>query len=132
MKYGKMQKWRNMLVLMLAGVSTALGEETNDPLKPPDVTSDDGNIVLHKQAERIGPDEWEVTVSATVNTEPVKAPPLEVVFVLDVSSTMNACAVMEQHNSYFNGGGFTHIHTPACPSTMRMATKSSTMPRKST
>ena len=52
-------------LLMLTGSAAALGEET-DPLAPPDLVYEDGNIVLHKNAVRIGPDEWEVTVSATV------------------------------------------------------------------
>ena len=117
MKYEKMQLWRKMLVLMLAcllmlaGIPSALGDDINDPLKPPDVTSADGNITLHKQAERIGPDEWKVTVSANVNATPVEAPPLEVVFVLDTSNSMLLCPYEVLHNE-----GYFHNHNDAtCP-----------------
>ena len=103
-----------LAMLMLTGCF-GCAQAAADPLKPDDLTYDNGNIILHKQAERISEDEWEVTVRATIDDSPVEKPQIEVVFVLDVSSTMNACAVMEQHNSYINGGGFTHTHTDDCP-----------------
>ncbi|MBQ4640614.1 MAG: hypothetical protein IJB69_08895, partial [Clostridia bacterium] len=101
-----------LLLLLGCGVQGALAlDAAADPLKPKDVVSQDGNITLHKQAERIGPDEWAVTVSADVKQMEVEPPKLEVVFVLDVSSTMNACADMEAHNS----GSFLHTCTSTCP-----------------
>ena len=120
MKRNKAAVWTKkvfmlVMALMLCTGVFAVSSAEGGMLKPPDRTSDDGNIILHKQAERVGPEEWEVTVAATVNQTAIEPPPMEVVFVLDVSSTMNACADMEQHNSYFNGGGFTHIHTVNCP-----------------
>ena len=103
-----------LLALLLAGL-LGFAQAATDPLKPDDLLYDNGNIILHKQAERVGETEWEVTVRATIDDEPVQKPQIEVVFVLDVSSTMNACAIMDQHNSYFNGGGLMHSHTSNCP-----------------
>ena len=81
-----------MALMLCTGVFAVSSAAEADPLKPADVTSSDGNITLHKQAERIGPDEWEVTVSATVNQTPVEPPELEVVFVLDDTPLNNPTA----------------------------------------
>ena len=121
MKKRAAASWRiNLFTLVMAlmlctGVfAVSLAEGT---LTPPDRVSDDGNITLHKQAERIGPDEWEVTVSANVNATPVEAPPLEVVFVLDASGTMMWCTDEEMHKraeihaNYICGE---HVHLSSC------------------
>ena len=98
--------------MLLLGMAAAA--ET-DPLKPADVTSN--GVTLSKQAERIAPDEWEVTVSANVNQIDVEPPKLEVVFVLDISGTMLFCTDEEKHNSrevhanYICGE---HIHSLDC------------------
>ncbi|MBQ6950714.1 MAG: hypothetical protein IJN44_04385, partial [Clostridia bacterium] len=99
-----------LALMMLTGVFAASAAET-DPLKPADVISADGNITLHKQAERIGPDEWEVTVSANVNQMEVEPPKLEVVFVLDCSISMLACADEELHAMPYG----IHYHDSSCP-----------------
>ncbi len=110
-------RWLIVLSLLTSLASTAAFAESTptSPLTPEDKVYEGGDIILHKQGERIGPDEWEVTVAVDVNQLEIEPPPLEVVFVLDVSSTMNACAVMDQHNSYFTGGGLIHTHTKNCP-----------------
>ena len=71
----------------------AAGEE--DPLKPDPLEYENGNVVLSKTAERIGPDEWEISVSAEIKDQPVEPPKLEVAFVLDASNSMYACADTE-------------------------------------
>ena len=68
------------------------------PLKPSDLiyqldgttatNPDDTAITLHKQAVRTGPTEWTVDVSATVLNTQVEPPKLEVVFLLDASTSM--------------------------------------------
>ncbi len=70
--------------------------ETYSPT-PDDVVSEDNNIVLHKQAERIAADEWRINVSATIKDQPVTPPTLEVTFVLDASGSMNSCVEEELH-----------------------------------
>lgn len=113
--YSCVYRWLIMLLLLIGlTVSAAQAETVQYTLTPDDLAYEDGNIVLHKQAERIGPDEWRVNVSAAVKEMPIDPPEIEVVFVLDVSSTMNACADMIQHNSY-NVSGLYHTHTDTCP-----------------
>ncbi|MBR2925569.1 MAG: VWA domain-containing protein [Clostridia bacterium] len=63
---------------------TTEGQKVNDAA--------DADITLSKTAERIGPDEWEVTVEAVVGNKPVQKRQLEFVFVMDTSSSMTYCA----------------------------------------
>ena len=76
-------------------------------LTPPDYSYEDGNVILHKQAERIGPDEWKVNVKVTVGSTPVEKRKLEVVFVLDCSGSMAWCA----DESHALGS---HTHSDSC------------------
>jgi len=136
LKHHHSLKGKRLLALLLGAVlllgnfglpARAAGEE--DPLKPDDLLYEDGNIILHKQAERVGPDEWDIHVKATIKDQPVEPPKLEVTFVLDASNTMNMCAEEYLHNTYFShyyhgyGGDCTlictntdaaHIHEDAC------------------
>ena len=83
-------------LMLFTGVLSA-SAAADDLLKPPDVTSSDGNITLHKQAERIGPEEWEVNVWAEVAEKAVSSPELEVAFLLDRTASMNSCTDEEAH-----------------------------------
>ena len=99
-----------MVLTLTAGPCAAGAEETQDPLKPADVTSEDGNIILHKQAERIGPDEWEVNVSAEVKEIEVDLPELQVAFILDRTTSMNMCTYEEDHNYWFENYTSAYFH----------------------
>lgn len=85
------------------------GEE--DPLKPGPNSDESGNVTVLKQAERIAPDEWEVTVTAEIKDQPIEPPQLEVTFVLDASKSMLMCAEEYLHNNYFR----THYFHSSCP-----------------
>ncbi|MBR3904752.1 MAG: VWA domain-containing protein, partial [Clostridia bacterium] len=101
-----------MMLCSLFGMSAA--EENVTPLLVPDaVVSTDGNITLNKWAERIGPDEWKVTVTADVKAIEVEPPKLEVVFVLDTSLSMKECADEEEHKNI--GTWQYHTHDDSCP-----------------
>ena len=94
-------RWLIALLLLLGlAVMPAFAEQTPsatvDPLKPTDLTYENGNIILHKQGERIGPDEWKVTVKATVGEQPVEKRKVEVVMLVDLSSSMRTNEV-EDH-----------------------------------
>lgn len=110
-----------MICMLLAGVlsasalmSTSAAEEVT-PLTPADLEYENGNIVLHKHGERIGPDEWKVTVKATVGAVPVEKRTMEVVFLLDISSSMNTDAHDHTQDCYTLICGETeHEHTEAC------------------
>ena len=78
------------------------------PLTPEDLVYENGNIILHKHAERIGKDEWKVTVKATVGEVPVEKRKMEVVFVLDASGSMAWCTDEEAH------AAGSHSHTWRC------------------
>ena len=80
--------------MMLFGVA---GAAETDPLKPEDKSYEGGNVVLHKQAERIAPDAWKIDVSATINDAPVEPQQLEVRFVLDFTNSMLGCMYEEDH-----------------------------------
>lgn len=95
--------WLTALMLLVGLPPGTRAEDSSDPnyyapLVPEDLTYDDGNIVLHKNAERIGPEEWKVTVSATIGEQAVEKPKMEVVFVLDLSGSMNYCT-LASHSS---------------------------------
>lgn len=75
------------------------GEESKpDTLVPGSLEDNNGhNITLSKTAEREGDTEWKVTVKADIGETPIKQQPLDVVFVLDRSGSMNWCTDAEAH-----------------------------------
>ena len=97
-----------LLALTLLASFAAGAAYAESPLTPDDLSYENGNIVLHKNAERIGPDEWRVTVKATVGEVPVEKRKLEVVFVLDSSGSMAWCTDEEAHNAG------NHTHSGSC------------------
>ena len=90
-------------LIIQSGFVLPVKAETYSPT-PDDVVSEDNNIILHKQAERIAADEWRINVSATIKDQPVAPPTLEVTFVLDASDSMNACVDEYLHD-------FIYYHT---------------------
>ena len=52
--------------------------------------SDNSDIVLNKQATYLGDDTYEITLSATAKKQ-IKTKPMQVVFLLDASGSMNWC-----------------------------------------
>lgn len=81
------------------------GEEKN-PLDPtPDGITDSNGVKIRKSAERFADDEWKVTVEATVGEKPIQQQPLEVVFVLDRSGSMNWCAEESHVDNYSHQHG---------------------------
>lgn len=88
-----------VMTLSLVQISAfATDGEENDTLKPQAVTDNNGhNITLSKTAERVGDTEWKVTVKADIGETPIKQQPLDVVFVLDRSGSMNWCTDAEAH-----------------------------------
>lgn len=90
------------------GAAIRAGETDEKTLTPKDKEYEEGNVILHKQAERIGPTEWKVNVKVTIGKDPVEKRKLEVVFVLDCSGSMAWCAD-ESHN-----GGSSHTHQSSC------------------
>lgn len=78
------------------------GEEKN-PLDPtPKGITDSNGVTIKKSAERFADDEWKVTVEATVGEKPIQQQPLEVVFVLDRSGSMNWCAEESHVDNYWH------------------------------
>ena len=84
---------------------------------------EEGDIVLHKQAERIAADEWKVNVSAFIKEEPIEVPELEVAFVLDASKRMYPCVHEDVHKLGFHVshvncdiicGNADHEHEDSC------------------
>lgn len=75
------------------------GEESKpDTLVPGSLEDNNGHgITLSKTAERVGDTEWKVTVKADIGDTPIKQQPLEVVFVIDRSGSMNWCTE-EEHD----------------------------------
>lgn len=88
-----------VMTLSLVQISAfATDGEENDTLKPQAVTDNNGhNITLSKTAEREGDTEWKVTVKADIGDTPIKQQPLDVVFILDRSGSMNWCTDAEAH-----------------------------------
>ena len=84
-----------VLIGLVAG--SAIAESSG--LTPEDLSYENGNIVLSKDAERVGPDEWKVTVKATIGEVPVEKRKMEVVFVLDSSGSMAWCTDEAAHNA---------------------------------
>ncbi len=78
------------------------GAESN-PLDPtPNGITDSNGVKIKKSAERFADDEWRVTVEATVGEKPIQQQPLEVVFVLDRSGSMNWCAEESHVDNYWH------------------------------
>jgi len=81
------------IIMVLSVIPFSARAVGDNPLTPDDLEYKDGelapkgegDIVLHKQAERIAADEWKVNVSAFIKDEPIEVPELEVTFVLDAS-----------------------------------------------
>ncbi|MBR2054515.1 MAG: VWA domain-containing protein, partial [Clostridia bacterium] len=116
MKTRMQNSWKQavlFILLVCLAISGAAGvmAEGNDPLAPAPVVSSDGNITLTKQAERIGPDEWRVSVKANVKDITVEPPKLEVVFVLDTSPSMKECP---EENVHGRGISYSHQHDAYC------------------
>ena len=88
-----------VMTLSLVQISAfATDGEENDTLKPQAVTDPNNHgITLSKTAERVGDTEWKVTVKADIGNTPIKQQPLDVVFVLDRSGSMNWCTDAEAH-----------------------------------
>lgn len=88
-----------VMTLSLVQISAfATDGEENDTLKPQAVTDPNNHgITLSKTAERVGDTEWQVTVKADIGDTPIKQQPLDVVFVLDRSGSMNWCTDAEAH-----------------------------------
>lgn len=88
-----------VMTLSLVQISAfATDGEENDTLKPQAVTDPNKHgITLSKTAERVGDTEWKVTVKADIGDTPIKQQPLDVVFVLDRSGSMNWCTDAEAH-----------------------------------
>lgn len=88
-----------VMTLSLVQISAfATDGEENDTLKPQAVTDPNNHgITLSKTAEREGDTEWKVTVKADIGETPIKQQPLDVVFVLDRSGSMNWCTDAEAH-----------------------------------
>ena len=101
-------------LLLAAGImSPASAAGSGEGLAPAEKLYDNGNIILSKTAERIGPEEWEVTVRATIKEEPIFRQGMEVVFVLDGSGSMAWCTDETAHNA----GDHTHVNScygPVC------------------
>ena len=94
-------------VLLLVQLPLPVAHAQEDPLKPADMIYEDGAIILHKQAQRVGPDEWEVTVAANIQAEQIHKKQIEMVILLDLSGSMNWCT------DPAHGAG-NHVHSSAC------------------
>lgn len=88
---------RLLALALLASLTVGAAMAEPTPLTPDDLEYENGNIILHKNGERIGPDEWKVTVRATVGEVPVEKRKMEVVFVLDASGSMAWCTDETAH-----------------------------------
>ena len=86
------------LVQISAFAEEDVAETPKDPLTPDPISLknnakyDNHDITLSKTAQRMGDTEWEVTVKADIGETEIKQQPLEVVFVIDRSGSMNWCA----------------------------------------
>lgn len=109
------------LVLLFGNIAIPAFAESN--LTPDDKTFENGNIILHKQAERTAADEWKVHVKATIKDQPVEPPKLEVAFVLDASKSMRMCGNEKLHTLYYHTyhdfctpicGNSEHEHASSC------------------
>lgn len=78
-----------LIVLMLTTLTLTGAVAAANSMVPDPLVYENGNIVLSKYAEQIGPSEWKVTVKATVGEMPVEKRRMEVVLLLDISRSMN-------------------------------------------
>ena len=109
MKFNRAPHWKRLcsialsLVLLCGYFAVPSYAETSQTanLTPDDKSYENGNIILHKQAERIAADEWAVHVKATINDAPVEPPKLEVTFVLDTSHSMLNCTNEYLHTNFW-------------------------------
>lgn len=83
---------RLLALALLIGLAVAPALAEQSSLTPDPLVYENGNITLSKNAVQIGADEWEVTVEATIGEVPVEKRKIEVVFVLDISGSMDATA----------------------------------------
>lgn len=95
------------LSLLFGQLPLPAARAAGDPLKPEDLSYENGKIVLHKQAERVGPEEWEVTVSANIHADEIHKRQIEMVILLDLSGSMTWCT------DPAHGEG-DHVHSDAC------------------
>ena len=111
------------VVFVMGNMISVAFADVADPLKPDDKVYEDGNIILHKQADRIAADEWTINVKADIKDSPVEPPKMEVVFVLDTSGSMYGCTEEAVHNlgTHFNHsscqpvcGNAEHTHESSC------------------
>ena len=93
-----------VMTLSLVQISAfATDGKQKNPLDPtPDGITDSNGVKIKKSAERFADDEWQVTVEATVGEKPIQQQPLEVVFVLDRSGSMNWCAEESHVDNYWH------------------------------
>ncbi len=85
-----------VLIGLVAG--SAIAESSG--LNPGEKSYEGGNIVLNKNAERVGPDEWKVTVKASIGETPVEKRQMEVVFLVDRSSSMDEIEHTHDNNCF--------------------------------
>ena len=104
-----------LLVLMLVIGCFSASSALAAGLTPADEEYENGSIVLHKQAERIGADEWRVNVSATIDEIPTQPPQLEVVIVLDMSNSMLGCTHASHIPNVTYAHTVSHTHDSDCP-----------------
>ena len=99
-----------VMTLSLVQISAfAIDGGEKNPLDPtPDGITDSNGVTIKKSAERFADDEWQVTVEATVGKKPIQQQPVEVVFVLDRSGSMNWCAEESHVDNYW------HEHDDNC------------------
>ena len=114
-----MRKKEKILAAILLSVLVLVGclpiaQAAHDPLKPDDLhyldgewVQSGGNIILHKQAERTGANEWEVTVQAVIEAASINKQQIEMVVLLDLSGSMNWCSDPSH-------GAGDHVHSDAC------------------
>lgn len=129
------QRWLAAMLVLLGLVAVPVQAETaptvSDPnyyalLKPSDLYYDlegknlksggaDVPITLHKQAVRTGPTEWTVNVSATINNPKVEPPKMEVVMLVDLSSSMRTNATEHKHDATCDDLACdVHVHSENC------------------
>lgn len=95
------------LVQISAFAEEDVAENQPNPLEPGTVENVNGHgINLTKTAQRVGDTEWEVTVRADIGGTKIKQQPLDVVFVLDTSGSMNWCTKDTHDNP--------HKHSDSC------------------
>ncbi|MBQ2952510.1 MAG: VWA domain-containing protein [Clostridia bacterium] len=104
-----------LMVLLLFSTTAAPAWAEDSSMTPDALVYENGNIVLSKYAEPTGPGEWKVTVRATVGELPVEKRRMEVVLLLDISSSMNTTAHTHSDECYaLVCTENEHTHSEAC------------------